>query len=42
MGTVAKVNGAWFAYGPRRVYGPFKHEREAWRALREAAQEDGK
>lgn len=29
------INGSWFAYGRTRVLGPFKFERQAWRALDE-------
>lgn len=35
MGTVAEVNGEWFGYGRTRVLGPFRTEKQAWRALRE-------
>lgn len=40
-GTVSFSNGSWFVHSPEleRVLGPFKYEKQAWRALKEALEE---
>jgi hypothetical protein len=35
IARVCFINGQWFGYGRTRVLGPFKTERQAWRALQE-------
>lgn len=39
MGTVRQVQGKWFAYGTTRVLGPFKFEKQAWKALKDEGEE---
>lgn len=39
MGSVRRVDGKWWVYGYTRVLGPFNHESQAWRALREENEE---